>query len=62
MSNTQKMDSLLNQKKSDSILFKQFEINLLNKFQIKRDSVNNIPVKNYNTSIQNAETVNIGEN
>jgi hypothetical protein len=62
LSNTQKMDSLLNQKKSDSILFKQFEINLLNKFQIKRDSVNNIPVKNYNTSIQNAETVNIGEN
>ena len=55
-----KIDTLLKLKKEDSLHFKQFESNLLNNFQIIRDSVTNKPVKVYNTSIQNAEIVNIG--
>jgi aspartate ammonia-lyase len=56
-----KIDTLIKQKKEDSLRFSQFETSLLNKFQIKRDSVTNNPIKIYNTSIQNAETVNIGQ-
>lgn len=56
-----KIDTLLKQKKDDSLRFKRFEISLLNKFQITRDSNTNEPIKIYNTSIQNARTVNIGQ-
>lgn len=49
-------------KKSDSLTFKEFQKNLLEKFQITRDSSTNKPIKVFNTSIKNAETVNIGQN
>lgn len=64
-----KIDNLINQvnqisilKKNDSLTFKEFQTNLLEKFQITRDSSTNKPIKVFNTSIQKAETVNIGQN